>query len=258
MKDSRLIQCSAIVALAAAGAVSLRAQIETNAPPKPPPKWESTLNASLTLTRGNSETLTASGAATTQKKWDQNEIKLGIDGMYGESKDDTTGENTVNANSIHGFGQYNRLFTERLYGYGRVDGLHDDVADIAYRVMLSPGAGYYLIKKPSTDLSVEVGPGFIWQKQGHDIDNFATLRVGENFNHKFSDRAKVWQKTEYLPKVEDFNYYIVNSEAGISAALTEDKKLSLTVTLNHTYNSQPAEGRYKNDTILKTGITYVF
>jgi putative salt-induced outer membrane protein len=270
MESSILVRGLAGVVVAIAGIASLHAQnnasappaqpaaqIQTNAPPpKPKPKWESTLNASLTLTRGNSDTMTASGAATTQKKWDQNELKLGMDGTYGESK---VGSNTtVSANSIHGFGQYNRLFTERLYGYARADGLHDDVADVAYRVTVGPGAGYYLIKRPGTHLDVEVGPGFVWQRQGGEIDNYVTLRVGENFDQKLSDRAKLWQKTEYLPKVEDFNVYIINSEVGISAALTKDNKLSLTVTLNHTYNSVPASGRLKNDTILKTGITYAF
>jgi len=257
MKSTGSIQSLAVGVAVATCAISLRAQIDTNAPP-PKPKWESTLTASLTSANGNSKSLTASGAGATGKKWDQNEIKLGIDGTYGIAKDQSTGEDNVSANSIHGFAQYNRLLTERLYGYGRVDGLHDDLADLAYRVTVSPGVGYYFIKKPNTDLSGEAGPGFIWQKQGHEIDNFATVRIGENFNHKFNDRAKFWQKTEYLPKLEDSHYYIVNSEIGLSAALTEDKKLALTVTFNHTYNSQPASDRFKNDTILKTGITYAF
>jgi putative salt-induced outer membrane protein len=252
------IQLLAVLSLVAAGAFSVHAQIETNVPPaKPKPKWESALTASLTLTRGNSETMTASGAASTQKKWDSNELKLGIDGTYGESTVNKT-NTTVSANMIHGFGQYNRLFSERLLGYARAEGLHDEVAEIKYRVTVSPGAGYYLIKKPGTDLDVEIGPGFIWQQQGQTVDNYATLRLGDNFNYQISDRAKIWQKTEVLPKVANFAYVIVNSEVGVSAALTEDKKLSLTVTLNHSYNSQPAAGRMRNDTVLKTGITYAF
>jgi putative salt-induced outer membrane protein len=259
MKKSGSLRWVAVVVVAAAGAMTLPAQIQTNVPaPKPPPKWETTLKADLVLTRGNSQTMIASGAANTQKKWDQNELKFNIDGTYGEAKDQDTGENTINANSIHGSAQYNRLFTERLYGYGRIDALHDDIADLAYRVTASPGAGYYLIKKPSTDLSVEIGPGYVWQKQGGEIDNYPALRFGDNFTHKLNDRAKIWQKTEVLPKVEDFAYIIVNSEIGVSAALTEDKKFSLVVTLFHTYNSRPAEDRLHNDTILKAGISYTF
>ena len=259
------------MAVAAVGVLSLEAQdntaatappapaasIQTNAPPpKPKPKWESTLTANLAFTRGNSKTTTASGTATTQKKWDQNEIKYGADGTYGEKTEN--GTTTADPNNVHGYGQYNRLFTERLFGFVRLEGLHDDVADITYRVPLTAGPGYYFVKQPSTDLDLEAGPGFVWQKQGGEIDNYATLRVGENFNHKFNDRAKMWQKTEWLPKVDDWDVYVISSEVGLSAALTKDNKLALTVTLNHTFTRTPAEGRQQNDTILKTGITYAF
>ena len=230
--------------------------ILTNAPPKPLPHWESALTASLALTRGNSRTLTASGAATTQEKWDDNQIKLGLDGTYGQQ---AVGTNTsVNPNMIHGFGQYDRFFARRWFGYLHGEGLHDDVADIAYRASASPGLGYSIIKAPSGDLNVEAGPGYVWQRQGGEVDNFFTMRVAESFTHKFNDRAKIWEKTEWLPKVEDIHYYVVNSEAGVSAALTSDNKLALTVTVDYSYNSQPATGRLKNDTILKTGITYAF
>ena len=57
-----------------------------------------------------------------------------------------------------GFGQYNRLFSERAYGYFRVDGLHDGVADIDYRLTVGPGVGYYLIKATNTTFRGEFGP----------------------------------------------------------------------------------------------------
>src|SRR6185437_13901978 len=104
-----------------------------------------------TLTRGNSDTLLGTLSLNTTKKWDQNEVLLGIDGAYGKTKQN--GVNNTTAESLHAFGQYNRLFTDRWYGYGRVEGLHDEVADIKYRVTLSPGVGYYFIKNKPTDLS---------------------------------------------------------------------------------------------------------
>jgi putative salt-induced outer membrane protein YdiY len=259
MKYFRFMRWATVVAVAAAGAVSLPAQIGTNAPPpKPPPKWESTLTASMAMTRGNSKTLTLSGTGNTQKKWDRNEVKIGADGTYGEKTEG--GTTTADPNNVHGFGQYNRLFgkEERLFGFGRLEAWHDEVAELDYRVPLTAGAGYYFIKKPGTDLALEAGPGFVWQKQGGVVDNYVTLRVGENFSHKFNDRTKMWQKTEWLPKLEDMDHYIISSEVGLSASLTKDNKLALTVTLNHTFNRTPAAGKCQNDTTLKTGISYAF
>jgi hypothetical protein len=121
---NQLSLCS--IALIAALATSINFSTRADDAPPPAPHWESTAQAGLTLTRGNSETLLAALAAGTAKKWDCNELSFGADGTYGTTK--INGTDTTTANSMHGFGQYNRLFSERAYGYLRVDGLHDDLA----------------------------------------------------------------------------------------------------------------------------------
>jgi putative salt-induced outer membrane protein YdiY len=266
MKTTNLVNLLAMAALAAIGTLSLQAQDQP--PEEKKPRWESTATASLTLTRGNAETMLASLKAETGKKWDKNELKIGADGAYGETTTrfldavgGTTNSTTINVNVVRGFIQYNRLFTERLFGMVRVDGMHDEIAKIDFRVVASPGLGYYFIKKPATTLCGEVGPSYVWERLNGDWNNYAALRVADTFTHKLSDRAKVWQKTEVLPSLKDFSHVLVNSEVGVSASLTQDNKLALTVTLNHSYNSHPAVAdprRMRNDTILKAGITYAF
>lgn len=219
-------------------------------------KWQSSAAAGLTLTRGNSDTLLGTLSIATGKKWDQNEVSLGADGAYGRTKQD--GKNNTTAESLHGFGQYNRLFTERFYGYGRIEGLHDGVADIKYRITISPGAGYYFIKTKPMELSGEVGPGYVHQKLGHDEQSYATLRVAEKFHYALSDRARLWESAEWLPQVDRFKNYIINAEIGIEADLSSSQKLSLRTYLDDTYNNVPAAGRQKNDAKLVAAIAYKF
>lgn len=239
-------------AITALGAAAVQAQT-TNAPDT---SWKSSAAAGLTLTRGNSSTLLATIAASTEKKWEQNELGLGADAAYGEAK--VNGVTSRNTDSMHGGVQYNRLFSDRFYGYAKVDGLHDDIANIAYRVTLSPGAGYYFIKQKGTDLSAEVGPGAVIEKLGGVEQKYWTLRVGEKFHHEISDRARVWESAEYLPQVDQWKNYIINAEVGIEADLTADKRLALRATLDDTYNNEPAAGRQKNDAKLVTSIAYKF
>ncbi len=214
------------------------------------PHWETTAAAGLTLTRGNSDTITATANILTQKKWTQNELRFGADGTYGED------QGSQNAASIHGFGQYNRLFTDRFYGYARVDALHDAIADVEYRVMLSPGVGYYFIKDANTSLSGEVGPGVIFEKQGRRDDTYMTVRLAERFEHKLNDRVRIWQSLEWLPQVDDFNNWILNGELGLETKMTE--KASLRVFATDSYDNQPAPGRKQNDLKLVTAIAYKF
>jgi putative salt-induced outer membrane protein len=247
---------SAVIALTlACVAVESRG---ADATPTTTNKWESSIAAGATLTRGNSETFLGTLTAATGKKWNQNEMALGADMAYGTTKNMATGNNDTTAETVHGFAQYNRLFNERLYGYGRVEGLHDGVADIDYRLSLSVGAGYYFIKTKETQLSAEVGPGYLVERLGSENKSYATLRVGEKFNQVLSDRARLWQTAEIVPQVDDFNNYIVNFEIGVEADLNSSQKLSLRVYLDDTYNNVPAAGRKKNDLKLVAAIAYKF
>lgn len=217
--------------------------------------WETSASAGLTLTRGNSESTQASAGIRSEKKWDANEIKLGADGLYGKSKI-ADGEEVKSAESLLGFGQYNRLFNEQLYGYARVEALHDAVADIKYRLTLSPGAGYYFIKNKETELNAEAGPGFIYEKTSSGDDSYFVLRVAENSKHTLNDHVRVWQKAEFLPQVDDLENYIFNLEAGIEADLS--KKLSFQSKVLDTYDNQPAPGRKCNDLKWINAISYKF
>ena len=258
MTMKQLIFRPATVLLLAICAISIPVQAQTNTLPatEKKPQWESTVALGFTLTRGNSETLLATLTAGTRKKWLDNELSFGADGTYGEST--VNGQQTINANSAKGVAQYNRLFTERFFGYLRVDGMFDDVADIYYRTTMSPGIGYYFIKNTNADLCLELGPGYLFENVGGVKDDYATLRVGEKFHYALSDRARLTQTAEWLPKVQDFQNYIINFLIGVEADLTADKKFTLGVFLYDNYDNIPAPGRKCNDIKLVTAIGYKF
>jgi putative salt-induced outer membrane protein len=224
--------------------------------------WESSVSLGLTLTRGNSHTLLYSGTYQTEKKTPENEYKLGISGAYGSQN------SQENVNNYGGYGQWNHLFSDRFYGYARVDVLRDIIADIDYRVNIGPGVGYYLIKSASTTFSVEAGAGETFERLGetslvgtnyvHSYENqsFATIRFADNFEHKFNDRARIWQKCEVLPQIDKLQNYVVNFEIGVEASIV--KSLALKTYLDDMYQSEPAAGRYRNDVKLVSALSYKF
>ncbi len=241
--------------LAAAGVLAAFAETRTNTSvPNPVPEkknpWQSSLTAGLTLTKGNSDTLLFTASLQTQKKTPHDEFKFGVEGSYGENK------SVENHKSVHAFAQYNHLFNERLFGYLRADGLHDGIADLDYRVSLSPGLGYYLLKTTNTTLAVEAGPGVVFERLGDKDDTYATLRLAERFEHKFASGARVWQSVEFSPEVDKWEKFVANAELGVEAPLT--KQLSLRAYVQDTYVNQPAAGRKNNDLKLISGIAYKF
>ena len=222
--------------------------------PKSP--WASTASLGLTLNKGNTDTLLVTAAVLSARKDKKNELSLGADITYGENNGDNDADNG------HAFAQYNRLFTERFYGYARVDGMYDDIAGIIYRFSFSPGVGYYFVKNTNTTLSGEFGPGVITEKldgakgDKDTEDTYMTLRFAERLEHKFSDTVKLWQSLEFLPQVDRFGNYIINAELGVETALS--KKLSLRTYIIDNYDNEPAPGRKNNDIRLVAAIGYKF
>jgi putative salt-induced outer membrane protein YdiY len=224
--------------------------------------WDSTAAASATLTRGNSETFLATLSLDTKRKWKQDEVALGISGGYGEStvRDANTGKDVNNKNTefLQGYGQYNRLFSDRFYGGLRLDGKYDDIAGIDYRFTVSPMAGYYLIKNTNMTLAVEGGPSLIYEHlKGQPSHGYWAARLAERFEYKLTATTKVWESLEYLPKVDEWaKNYLLNFEAGIDTAITTH--WSLRVIFQDMYASEPAFGRRQNDIRLMAGTAYKF
>jgi len=220
--------------------------------------WRSSVSLGATLARGNTDTTLVSATASTEKKWLKNALVFGADGLYGETKAPNQPKYTETAEVLHGFSQYNRTFRDDFYGYARIDGFHDGIADIKYRLTLAPGLGYYFVTNKTVDFGLEIGPGYIKEQLDGRGESFATLRIAEKFHYAISPHAKAWETVEVLPQVNRFDNYLVNAEVGVETSLTKNNKLSLRTALQDSYNNIPAAGRLKNDLKLITSLAYKF
>jgi len=219
--------------------------------------WKTSAGVNVAVNQGNSDTLLAGANILTLKKWSKNEFTAGADGVYGNNKDLNSGERVTTAQNYGAFLQYNRLVSDRLYFLGRADARQDRVADIKYRVTLSPGVGYYLIKNEKTTLAVETGPGLVLEQfENGPATQYFTVRFGEKFTHKFNDKVRLMQEADWTPKVDQWENYVLNAQATLEADLTE--KFAVRLTVQDTYRSEPAPGRKSNDLRILAGIAYKF
>lgn len=231
---------------ASAAQTNSSAVLETNHPPK----WDASAALGLTATAGNSDSVLFTGKFQARQKTPLNDLTLGGDAAYGEA------ESVKNNETVHGFGQYNHLFTERWYDYARADALHDGIADVRFRLTFSPGLGYYFIKEKQTSLTGEIGPGVLYEKLDGSYDIYPTLRLADDFEHKFNDHARCWQKMEILPALDKPVDFLVNAEVGVETALTQ--KVSLQIYVDDSFANEPAPGHKDNDMKLVSGLAYKF
>jgi putative salt-induced outer membrane protein YdiY len=225
-------------------------------------KWETVASAGLTVQSGNSESVGTTVSLDTKKKWLVDEAMFGLSAGYGKSSS-TGNERSRTTDFVKAYGQYNHLISDRAYLGLRIDGEHDGIADLAYRVRISPLAGYYLVKTTKTSLCFDAGPALVIEEREaslttpRDRETAIALRFGEKFEHKISDTTKIWQTAEYIPLLKDWpDKDLINAEIGISTAITP--KWDLQVKYQISYDNGVNFGKEATDTRLIAATSYKF
>ena len=264
MKKYLLI--AAALALAASAAAAEKKAGKDEAGAEAPAGLATALNAGLTLTDGNSETLAANvGLKTEGEQEGLGSVLAGAEFNYGESTVKTktvdeagvetieeTDEKTVENAKV--FANAKKTLSPRTFLSLDGTAAYDDVADIDYRATLGPGLGAYLVKNERRELSLEAGPAYLWEKVGGVRDDYLALRFAERYVCQALKNAKLVQSLEYLPEAEDFDNYLLIGEIGLEAAMSD--RLSLRVVLQDKYDNTPAEGKERNDLSLIAGIGF--
>jgi len=180
--------------------------------------FKTSFNLGATMTDGNSKTrLLNAGLVTEGEKSGLGSVRAGAEVNYGESTVNEQKSTTVDNAKV--FGNVKKTISKMTFGSLDASVLYDNVAKVDYRATVGPGLGMYLVKNGKASIVVEAGPSYVWEKVAGVSDDYFAIRFAERIEYAFSDKAKVWQSAEYLPKAEDFSDYLLNAEAGAEAAM---------------------------------------
>jgi putative salt-induced outer membrane protein YdiY len=216
--------------------------------PKDPSVWDKSIIVGYGLSDGNSNTQTITGNAKLARDYEDNIWNFEVGGGYGESDSDDSNVKEQNRGDVIAKASYKRLLSKRFYLGTGLDFLHDDIADVSYRFTLSPNAGVFIVREEKIKLSLEAGPGYVWEEVDEIKDDYLAPRIANKFEWKFSETGKIFQTAEYLMDVDDSDNYLVKSELGIESALTS--MFSLVVSVKNDYDNQPAVDKERSDTIV--------
>ena len=208
--------------------------------------WDTSLGLGINMSQGNTDTTLGVFEASAKKDGEKNVWILESDFRYGESDDQ---KNTELAEFK---GQYKRLIGPHLYLSHTVNALHDDIADVEYRLENSPAVGAYLVRDPHKELSIELGPSYVFEEVQGQQQDFLAGRIGERLEYRLSETAKLQQQLEAILSVEDTDDLLLDAEIAIEATIS--KGLSLAVTIQDKFDNQPAPGRESNDVALITSL----
>ena len=234
-------------------AVALGAAAAADAAPARKKKsgWSRQVRAGLNITEGNkdsTQTRVQLGAKGAGEDWAG---ELNLLGEVGEV------DSEKNRERVSADAAFRRDLNARAFVSGRLEFLYDGIANLDYRVVASPSAGYYLIREQPQWWRVELGPAAVLEKKDDEREAYPALRLAEYYEGRLTPVSRLLQGIEYLPELRvDNGKYLVKAFLELRAEL--DAQFTLHVRLESAYDSQPAEDKEEQDTTFSTSISYTF
>lgn len=220
--------------------------------PKDPSVWDKSVLFGLNYTDGNTKTTNINLGGRASRDYENNAWLFQADYNYGSAADNANDPRKENKNNIRGLANYRRILNKVWFAGMGTSFAHDEIADIKYRAILSPGAGAYIVRDEDLKVSLEAGPSYVFEKLGDVSDDFAAARVANRIDWVITPTSKIYQFAEYLASLEDTDQYIVNAEAGLEAAI--NSSMSLVFAVRDYYINKPAQDRVPNDVITLTSL----
>ncbi|HKN74803.1 MAG TPA: DUF481 domain-containing protein [Candidatus Acidoferrum sp.] len=228
--------------------------------------WSGLLDTGLSLTRGNSQSLTYTLSGKAARVTESDKISIYSTAIYSDST--VNGVSSTTAHAIRGGIRNDLNISNRFFIFGFTDFEYDQFQDLNLRNVLGGGLGYHVIKTKSTIFDVFGGGSYdqafygataatttepampsVTRKTGEVV-------LGETFNSKLNSRTSVTEQFSLYPNISDTGTYRFQFDTTISTKLKN--WLSWQVTYSDRYISNPLPGFKTNDLILSTGVRLTF
>jgi len=199
---------------------------------------------------GNTDSVDIGAGANLSYVTGLNGFELDLNYVYGED------DGVENEESLYYGFQYTREINQRLYGFGKVQGSVDQFSSFESDVFVSLGVGYRVINTPTTQWSLQGGPGYRFA----DLSNVASADISEaaigvssDFARRLSDTMFLTNDTDVI--ASDADTAILNDLA-LSVAMTDT--LSLRTSVLTEYHSNPEPGFDNTDNTFGVALVYSF
>jgi putative salt-induced outer membrane protein YdiY len=205
------------------------------------PIWERGIEFGINGSEGNAQAFSILAAGHFKRETDRS--KLLLDVLYGKAQ----------ANSV--LTQHYAFMNSRwdvnlgdsrwrIFNVARIE--FDQFQAFDWRLSLSSGLGYDIIKADHTKLTGRFGAGGAREFGSSREEWVAEAVFGADFEHKFSDKQKIVFTSDYYPAWEEFSNYRLVTTGSWELLLDQATNLSLKIGFLDRYDST-SMGRQPND-----------
>ncbi|MBL8745290.1 MAG: DUF481 domain-containing protein [Phycisphaerae bacterium] len=204
--------------------------------------WKGQLEAGVNGSDGNSETLNARAGLSLKRTTDAMDTLVAANYNYATD----SGEKSKSRGEL--FVRNDWFFKDSPWGFfaqAKIE--YDEFQDWDYRASAFAGPTYTVIKNDRTTFILRAGAGVSREFGGGENDFIPEALAGFDFAHKFTEYQSVFVNYEYLPSLKDFPEYRMNTKAGYQIVVDPSSNLLLKLGIEDRYDSNPGDGRRKND-----------
>jgi len=240
----------------AAAAVPVVAEVPAEEPQvaeKEPCPWSGELSAGYSQSSGNTRKSSFLTEAKADRKTDEDEINLKSTVQYSSS------EKKMDTQKWYNLARYARSFKDSVwYYFTKIEVDHDYFANINYRITPSVGIGYWFSDTDDYKLLAEIGAGYQHTnyRDATKDSNDPILTPRGYFEKKVFKNSRISQEVILYPSLKDTGDYRMHSETVWTTPISD--KVSFKLSFIDDYNSNPAAGKKKNDTILASSLSHAF
>jgi putative salt-induced outer membrane protein YdiY len=228
--------------------------------------WSGLLDTGLSLTRGNSESLTYNLSGKAARVTERDKITVYTTAIYTDSTVDHI--NSTTAHAIRGGIRGDLNVSDKLFVFGFTDFEYDQFQDLDLRNVLGGGLGYHVINTKATTFDVFGGGSYDQDFFGAVAATATTpatpaitrktgeIVLGESFNAKVNNRTTITEVFSFYPNVSETGTYRFQFDT--TAATKLKSWLAWQVTYSDRYLSNPLPGFKTNDLLLSTGVRLTF
>ncbi len=211
--------------------------------------WSGQGEMGLAISKGNTDSQTLVGSLGLGKEDVRWTHSLGASFLYGKN------DGVQNARRYEVFGTTGYRLNERSYMFGSLRNERDRFASNEYQWTVAAGYGHQLINDDTTQLKMEIGPGYRWAKlQGVRIhNNEAILRGFMDFSRKLTPTTSLYDTL--LVEAGSDNTFASNN-LGLQVQMTDALALKAGFEVRH--NTDVLPGTKRTDTLTTVNVVYGF
>ncbi len=205
--------------------------------------WQNKVSLGYVESSGNTESSQGNTSFLATRKSDRSEVQLKQSAYYASDK------GRMNGRKFNGMMRYAFSFGRQLkwYSFTKLEGSQDRFAKIDYRLTPSFGLGYWFSNEVDWKSMAELAAGFEHTnyRSPTETDNEMVLIPRGFLEKQLTSSLRFAQDLTLYPMISDFGEYRLKSESSFVNKISD--QLSLKLSLEDDYNSQPAGDAKKND-----------